>query len=602
MMNRIAHRGPDGNGSRIFSNAALGHTRLAIIDLTSGDQPMNSHDGRFCIIFNGEIYNYESLRSQLESKGHTFKSASDTEVIMEVYRAWGWQGFSRLRGMYAFAIWDQEHSTGVLARDPLGIKPLFIRKQANGEISFASEAKAILARRDVESKLNCGSLHLLMNFRYVPGNGSLFEGIEQLPAGGVKEWKAGGGLTDRKIPNPETDLGGASVLETLRDSVGAHFTADVEVGAYLSGGLDSAAVVALGKDLSPAPLRTFTLDVGDDPNEAKNAARTAALLGVENLQDHVECDLQDILPRLIWHLELPKINALQVSLLAKLTAAQVKVTLSGLGGDELFLGYNAHRIFFRAEQMHRATPSWLSGPLGGIGAKLMSVLQKQPWSESERALHMFHSLGNWPRVYGLLRNVWDNPELRSRIYGPRMLDCRLPDAYQTIENLWPESTHPVEAMASFEWQQKMVNDLLWQEDRVSMAEGLEVRVPFVDQVLAGKVGTLNLEDLMPGGKPKAYLRKTLAEVLPNEIFNRPKSGFQVDAASFFNQHLSDIADRLLSEDKIVEYGLFNPDFVREVRQYPDSKRFRWHYFLLYMMLMTHLWIDTFETDQWQHQS
>ncbi len=601
MMDRISHRGPDGNGSQIFSNAAFGHTRLAIIDLASGDQPMYSHDRRFCIIFNGEIYNYEDLRSRLASRGHTFRSSSDTEVIMELYRAWGWQGISQLRGMYAFAIWDEKRSIGLLARDPLGIKPLFVRKQADGSISFASEAKAIIARRGMRAELNCQNLHLLMNFRYIPANGSLFKHIEQLPPGCVHEWKLGVGLAERNIPAPETDCGNKGVLETLRDSVHAHFTADVEVGAYLSGGIDSAAVVALGREFSPAPLRTFTLDVGDDPSEARNAARTAELLGVENLRGRVADDLHDILPRLTWHLELPKINALQVSLLAKITAAQVKVALSGLGGDELFLGYNSHRILYRAEQLHGFTPAWLSESLGSIGAKMFSGLQRLPWSESERALNMLQALGNWPKVYGLLRNVWDSPALRHRIYGPRMLDCKLPGAYQTIEKLWPENSNPVEAMASFEWRHKMVNDLLWQEDRVSMAEGLEVRVPFVDRVLAGRVGFLGLEGLMPRGTPKAFLRKILAEILPDEVLCRPKSGFQVDAARFFNRHLSTLSERLLSDERIAEYGLFNPKFVQEVRRYPEGKRYRWHYFLLYLMLMTHLWVDIFETEQWQLQ-
>ena len=595
MIAAITHRGPDGHGTQITQHAALGHTRLSIIDLIGGDQPMSSHDGRYSIIFNGEIYNYQSLTTQLAARGHQFSSQSDTEVILELYRAYGIRGFDQLRGMYAFALWEHKKKRGFLVRDPLGIKPLFIKKNGEG-ISFASEAKAILARDKQQGVLDPASLHLLLNFRYLPGERSLFNGITQIEPGTILEWSPGADPKHHRI-HPQTHHQ-PSTLEALGESVSAHFTADVEVGAYLSGGVDSASIVSFGKHLVSNPLRTFTLQAGDDPNEAEYAARTADILGVNNIQGAIDTRLDETLAGLIWHLETPKINALQISQVAQLASQHVKVVLSGLGGDELFLGYNAHKILLQAANTANILPPFVSRAIGKMGAEVAKTFFKPAWGETERAFRMLQSLGNWPRVYGLLRNVWDNPKLRQLIYGPRMLDSALPDAFDLLEERWPDATDPITAMAEFEWRNKMVNDLLWQEDRCSMAVGLEVRTPFVDTTFASHVQSIARQKLMPGNRPKGYMKEVLSQHLPAEILNRPKSGFQVSAPDFYHQQLKSMGERLLSEEVIHRHGLFNPAFVRQVLSRPPKKGMRWHYFMLYFMLMSHLWIDVFETPQW----
>lgn len=595
MVHAIAHRGPDGNGLLIQKHAALGHARLAIIDIEGGNQPMSSPDGEVSIVFNGEIYNFNELRRQLLACGCTFRTASDTEVILQIYLREGSQGFSRLRGMYAFAIWDGRYDTGLLVRDPIGIKPLFIQENSQRELAFASEAKAILARDCLPGTLDEAALHLLFNFRYLPGNRSLFRGIRQLLPGHVLEWRPDGKIKEYAFPQPASALqADANILELLEESVASHFTSDVEVGAYLSGGIDSAVIVALGKRLGHSNLRTFTLKVGDDPNEAANAAETAQLLGVVNFQESCQSDLRETLPRLIWHLEIPKVNALQVSELARYTTRHVKVALSGLGGDELFLGYNAHRIMHLADLARQSIPNILSQLAASSAIRVTHMLPGPEWSEPVRMSLMLKALGNWPRVYGLLRNVWDCPEMRKQIYGPRLLDANLPDAFTVLESAWPDGHDPVAGMAKYEWREKMVNDLLWQEDRCSMAEGLEVRVPFLDTHLAATPHSLDRQILMPKGKLKGYLRKTLEEVLPVEILNRRKSGFQVNAPHFFHKNLSSLADELLSPERIQYHGLFNPKFIKQIRKYNPRQGLRWHYFILYLMLNTHLWIELFE--------
>ncbi len=597
MIRVIAHRGPDGQGSLLRGNAALGHARLAIIDIEGGAQPMSTADDGVAITFNGEIYNYAEVRKYLIQRGRRFRTHSDTEVILQLYEEEGWQGFSRLRGMYAFAIWDARQKLGLLARDPLGIKPLFLRAASNGDIEFASEAKAILARNHERGELDENSLHLLMNFRYLPGKRSLFRNIIQLSPGKVLQWQPTGKVREHTITLPSDDPP-ASTLDTLRDSVRVHFTADVEVGVYLSGGLDSASVTALAKDLGYHALRTFTLNIGDDPNEARNAARTAALLGVTNIQDHSIGNLSELLPKLVWHLELPKINAFQVNQLAKLASRHVKVALSGLGGDEIFLGYNAHRILHQAHRLASIVPAGVTRTAGRMGARSLTALPGISWSESERALRMLQSLGDWPRVYALLRNVWDTPAMRQALYGPRLLDQRLSDAFAEVAALWPADPDPVMAMAAFERQHKLVNDLLWQEDRASMAEGVEVRVPFVDVAVNAHFRTLKRETLMPSGHTKSYMRKILKPILPQEVMARPKSGFQIDAPFFFQQHLAAHCEQLLDDTKVLEVGLFNPTFIKQVRQRRARTGLRWHYFVLYLMIMAHLWVDVFERDLW----
>ena len=588
----LSHRGPDGQGHCLTGNAGLAHTRLSIIDLESGAQPMHSADGAVSIVFNGEIYNYRELRAMLSGRGQRFRTHSDTEVIIELYRAFGWRGFSRLRGMYAFALWDKTTQSGLLARDLYGIKPLFFRREADAGLSFGSEAKAILARGG-KVRLDPQALHLVLNFRYLPGERSMFAGIEQVPPATVLVWKPDGNVASHRIDAPAPT--GLAPLDALRESVALHCTADVEVGCYLSGGVDSATIACLARDAGNPGLRTFTVAFGDDPQEAANAARTAEQIGVGNRMSEAEPDPAEILPRLIRHLEVPKVNAFQVSCLASHAARHVKVALSGLGGDELFYGYEAHSILLHAANLHRlsgGTSAWFSRR----ALKLFSAATATPWTEPERAMRMAAAGGHWPRVYALLRNVWDSESMRRMVYGPRMLLADLPDAFDVLESHWPDEPDPVRAMTLYEWRHKMVNDLLWQEDRASMAEGLEVRVPFVDAGFAPGILAMQRSELMPGGARKAYMRQMVSSMLPRELLARPKSGFQVDSPSFVGDTLGRLVAANLSEEKVRHYGLFNADFVRRIVGLGLHRRYRWHYFMIYLMLATHIWIEQFDAE------
>ena len=597
MGDSIAHRGPDGEGFVCIDHANFAHRRLAILDLENGSQPMFDASHRCCIVYNGEIYNFRELRQQLADSGAAFRTHCDTEVILQLYLFEGIAGFSKLRGMYAFGLWDRQAQLGYLVRDPLGIKPLFFLQTSDGELVFASEAKAILARDNTTGSLDESQLHAVMNFRYIAGNGSLFRNISQLAPGTIMRWHMDGTVVTTSMTgcgDEEADAEQIPVLDSLRSSVLRHLVSDVEVGAYLSGGIDSATIVALANSLNPGSVRTFTVDAGDDPMEAEHARRTAQLLGVENLQQALAVDARAELARLIWHLEVPKVNSLQVLKVAQHASQHVKVALSGVGSDELFLGYNLYGIARALDLATSILPNGILNVGGAIAQVAVNTFSSIPWSEPWRLTEIAKQLPNWPHAYALIRNVWDTPDMRRRIYGPRLLDQPMPDPHQWLEEHWPKNSDPVLAIREFEWQHKMVNDLLWQEDRCSMAMGLEVRVPFVDQDLKGALWRLDRNTLMPKGRKKGLLKQSVASLLPGEILDRPKSGFQVDAAAFFESQLSTLADEFLSKDYTQTVGLFNPGFIQRVRALPRVKATRWHYFMLYLMLGVHLWVEIYE--------
>ena len=584
----LAHRGPDGRGWVRLGHAGLAHTRLAVIDPAGGVQPMRSVDGLASIVFNGEIYNYRELRDSLLREGCILATHSDTEVVLALYQRGGVAALSQLRGMYAFALWDERQQQGVIARDPIGIKPLFMAREGDGTLRFASEAKAIVAQRPGGAALDAAALHLLLNFRYIAGDSSLFAGISQLPAGTAAIWTRDGSLRTQRLPPP----GGESrpLTELLADSVRAHLTSDVPVGVYLSGGIDSATVAALALRAGTR-LPAFTLAVGDDPAEARNAASSARLLGLESTVSELLAPRPGELLRLLWHLEAPKINAFQSSRIAALARTRVKVVLSGLGGDELFYGYNAHRWMHRARQLR---PAAVVRRLGQLAMPWLDSLAGAPYSEGWRAGAVLASAGDWPHVYGLFRNLWDSPRMRRWLYGPRMLDQVLPDAWEWLHAQWPSEPDPLRAMAAFEWQHKMVNDLLWHEDRASMAHGLEVRVPFADARLASGVALLQRDGPAAAELGKRRLRAAAREWLPADIMDRPKSGFQLDAPGLLAGALAGELDEWLSPERVRTLGMFDPKAVAALRALPARGRYRWHYFLLWQMVQVHQWLALFE--------
>ncbi len=589
MLTAIAHRGPDDRGIRMFPEAAIGHVRLSIIDITGGAQPM-ALNNRWHISYNGEVYNFPELKLNEEKNGTIFRGNSDTEVVLHLLANCGIEGLKRLRGMFALALWDNERQEALLARDRMGIKPLYYCNY-KGRLYFASEIKALLAALPYRPELDKNSLHLLLNFRYIPGESTMFAGIKHLAPGHCLKWTADGIKILSWSPQ-KTVTGPKSPEElalTLRQAVKRQLVSDVPLGGYLSAGIDSATILALSETSYP----TFTINTGDSPAEAAGAARTAAIFHSPNLQQDVNPEMNAILYRLIWHLEVPKVNGLQTALVARLAKSKVKVALSGLGGDEIFLGYNIHAWM----SMIHGLPPGLSAVAKFLGKKATAVCPAPlvNGEEIRRSLFLAANLGNWSRCYGILRNVWDSTAIRNAVYGQEMLKAETDNAFRLLEDMWPrDEPDPVMATANFELKQKMVNDLLLQEDRLSMAFGLESRVPFLDEDLVDCAMAMGRNRLMRNGEKKGLLKHLAHQWLPEEIIKRPKSGFQIPIHKFYPEKLSGICKKILTRRRLQEDGLFNPDFVEKIINARPHKLLRWHYFLLYLILGTTIWIDIFQ--------
>lgn len=439
-----------------------------------------------------------------------------------------------------------------------------------------------------------------MNFRYLPGQFSLFDGVSQLKPGEILTWTSDSMKTSSFTP---TYAPFESLSDAIEDSFTAHLVADVPIATYLSGGVDSALVTSFAAAHSTDTIHSYTLSIGDDPLESQNARETAQHIGVtHHIHDPAPISRESF-RRLIWHLEVPKVNAYQSHQLASLVSGKQKVVLSGLGADELFTGYNIHEIVCWAERFRP-----LSGLAGLVSSPLKLLLGRlesaDMWSEKSRAIDMLALSHDLPFVYAQIRNVWDSPKLREQIYGPRMLDQKLDSSLNYIRENMPSEGSYLERVLRYETQEKLVNDLLWQEDRCGMSQGIEVRVPFVDAPLASHLKSYSAMDLMPKRQKKFLLKQYASKALPANVLSRPKSGFQVDSSAFFNDYLSDLADTYLSEEYVKKMGLFNPDFIASIRALPAKKKYRWHYFMLYMMLGAHVWLEMFEapepSGQWKN--
>ncbi|MBU0482278.1 MAG: asparagine synthase (glutamine-hydrolyzing) [Proteobacteria bacterium] len=610
MLNMIAHRGPDGRDLKIFDGAGLGHVRLAIIDIDGGRQPMATTDERYWMSYNGELYNYREIRKTLQNRGVKFKTNSDTEVVLNAFALDGIQAVKVFRGMFSLAVWDNHDKEGFLIRDRYGIKPLYYGLQ-NNRFFFASEIKAIVGALNTTPDLDLKSLHMLMNFRYIPGEKTFFRDINHLPPGHFLHWTTVGfSIKKWAIEPPPTpkNIPADSCRELLETAVRRQLVCDVPLGSYLSAGIDSATILALslkGAATPPIAFPTFTIRTGDSPLEGHQAATTARIFGVSNIQEEFDDDLEGNLHRMIWHLEVPKVNAYQSAMVARLASKNVKVALSGLGGDEIFLGYNIHKFLHNLTTLRQYLPDFLFKVAGKTIHKTFSHpgLRTEEFSRGGQVLE---SLPDFSRAYGILRNVWDSPTERTRIYGERMLSQDLPDMFDFLKSKWPEGDDQVKNCADFELEHKMVNDLLLQEDRLSMAFGLEVRVPFLDEDLAGALSALPSSTRIPGGKLKKLMKDTVSAWVPKTVLNRPKSGFQIPVHLLFESHLKPLAHKYLPRERLEKEGLFNPRFVNNIMRAKPSPRLRWHYFLLYLMIGTNIWIDVFQnnsqTPQWSKKN
>jgi asparagine synthase (glutamine-hydrolysing) len=577
MMAAMPYRGPDGDGRICFEpdGIALGHRRLSILDLSSaGAQPMASDDQQFWLIHNGEVYNYLEIRRDLQALGWKFRSGTDTEVVLAAYQQWGAACVERFMGMYAFAIWDRAKRELFAARDRLGIKPLYFTETAGGGLLFASEVKAILAVRGGRGEVDVPLIDAYMDFGYVPGEDTLHRGIRRLLPGHTLRWSGG-----RTVVSNYWDLrfgqDGArsqvsleeSITRTnqlLSESVALHLRSDVPLGVFLSGGLDSSAVVALLSREVRRNLNTFSVawDFGPDYDETPYAREVARAFGTDHHEIRVTPQqFRDFLPDFIWHMDEPVTEAAAISLyyVSKLARERVVVCLSGEGSDELFAGYDFYTYNLAIERARR----WLGGGifrgLAQLAARVRRLakfrkyldLAGRPLSERYRGISSYEPA--------------DKRALYSSGFAARTAQgAERCGAF--IEGLFAYSRDwdPLSRMLHFDTKTWLVDDLLIKADRMSMATSIELRVPFLDHRLVEHAASLPSDFKIRRGDTKFILKRCLAGQLPPGILRRRKMGFPTPLKIMLRGPLFDYARDLLLSRPAIERGYFERGAVEKL--------------------------------------
>ena len=553
----LAHRGPDSDGTFVDGGVGLAARRLSIIDLDTGDQPIANEDGSVVVVQNGEIYNYEELTHELVRAGHRFRTHGDTEVIVHAYEEWGTSFAERLRGMFAIAIWDGRERRLVLARDRYGIKPLYYRTQ-DDRIAFASELRA-LPRDDID----LDAVEAFLAFNSVPAPLSIFQGTRKLPPGHLLLWDGGVELQRFSRPAPTADTrteDEAELVEELRarlrDSVRAHLVSDVPVGVLLSGGVDSCTLAALAAEESEEPLRTFSIGFEERSfDELADARLVAERYGTVHRELVLRPDAALLLPALADAFDEPfaDSSALPTYLVSRLAAEDVKVALSGEGGDELFGGYYTYAADLFAQRF------------GGLASAVRPLVERLPTSTSKasfdyrakrfvRAAHLpaLERHHGWKEIF--------SADARAELTGRR-------SAFDPVDLLRARFTETEGApllarLQDVDLGTYLVDDLLVKTDRASMAHSLEARVPFLDTVVAGFALALPTRHKVRGLSKKRLLRKAAEPLLPARIVHGRKRGFSIPAAAWLAGELEPFARDTLAADVLRRQGFFRHETVR----------------------------------------
>jgi asparagine synthase (glutamine-hydrolysing) len=605
MMAALKHRGPDDDGLWQSAGVCLGHQRLSIIDLKTGHQPIRNEDRTIWIVFNGEIYNFRELRNELEAKGHRFYTRTDTEVIIHLYEESGPSSFIRLNGIFVFALWDERQRCALLVRDRFGVKPLHY--YWNGEtLRFSSEIKGLLSDPSLPRQLNPQALHDFLNLRYIPGEQTLFTNIFRLAPAHFLKWCDGKislnrywALSAEEKHDVSPDAWAETIRDLLSQAVRRQLVSDVPLGIYLSGGLDSSSLVAAATKCLNTSVQTFTLGFNEPTDEIGDARMVAEHFHTDHHEMTLNADPLHYLPEVIWHVEEPKVNILQGYLLSRFARSRVKVILNGLGGDELFAGYDIHRYIGALQGLHRWIPGFIArGPLEWISRAAYSLQDTNDafrWHEHRLGIQWISSLGRPARHYALLRNAWDyNPGISERIYGPALRELAMRPVETCFEPYFQNNGRTtLTQVLRAEFETKMVNDFLLGEDRVSMAHGLEVRVPYLDHELVNLAWQIPATLKLHWGHGKFIFKKAVDSWLPKPIMQKKKWGFTFSSYHQYQKDLKIVAEAILTPERVRDAGWFNYSWIRAVLDYPPHFRLRWHYFMLWMMVGFEIWRQMF---------
>ena len=608
MTDAITHRGPDDQGTWIRRDqvdgqgrrygTALGFRRLSIIDLQGAAQPMGNEDGRVQLVFNGEIYNYKSLRLRLEGSGHRFATDGDGETIVHLYEDQGTDCFAHLNGMFAIAIWDSVRKRLILARDRIGQKPLYYAVTGD-RLVFGSELKTIAAVDGICNEIDPAAIDEFLTYQYIPYPGTIWKGVRKLPPAHYAVFDKDGLKIEPywdMDPKAERVIGRQRASEELRellgDSVKLRLQSDVPLGSFLSGGIDSSLITALAQRVSSQPIRTFSIGFPiADFDETHHAAEVAKHLGTKHTRFEVQPNAVEIIDKLVWHYDEPfgDSSAVPTWYLSELTRSEVTVALAGDGGDELFAGYERYKALQLSHRLSRLFPLHR---MPGIG-----LVQRLPDSNKRRSIvrrakRFLEALGQ-PEARRYLNWLQIFPEsLRADLYTDDFVE-QLPgeDPFEFLEDMWgrTQGRDLITRASISDLFTYLPCDLCTKVDIASMAHSLEVRQPMLDHRVVEFAASLPVELKYHSGRGKQLLRDAFGDLIPSSIFTRPKMGFGIPIGAWFRKELKGFVEETLLADDAKLTPYFRPETVRRLVQEHTSMENN-HGYRLWNLLILETWL------------
>jgi asparagine synthase (glutamine-hydrolysing) len=575
MRDVLHHRGPDDAGVFVDRNVGLGHRRLSIVDVAHGAQPMFNGDRSCAIVYNGEVYNHADYRDELQNKGYEFQNHSDTETIVHLYEAYGLDCVDHLRGMFAFAIWDRSKQELFIARDRFGVKPLYYVHDREGNLFFASEIKALIEAGAVKPEVNLNALPDQFANHGTSGDETLFRGVKRLLPGHTLVWKDGSinirRFWDLSFEPKNDDRSDREYVEEWRDlfrqSVELRLMADVPLGMFLSGGIDSSAIAAMMSTMTKDPIKTFSVGFRErEANELEYARLVAQKFGT----DHHEITITpeqffEALPNLVWHEDEPIgfVASVPLYFVSKLAADHVKVVLTGEGSDETLAGYGRYQkaltLLNYGEKYESMTPTFLRNAVRGGVATLPTALNRKLnrtflSRETDIESLFFDNFSVFPR------------SMQSQMFSRRTRENIVDLDPYTRQNAWIDGCDADDLLDKLLYAdtKTYLHELLMKQDQMSMAASIESRVPFLDHKLVEYTARMPRQMKLRGGTTKWILREAMKGILPDEILERPKMGFPVPVGSWFRGKFKHIVDEYVLGDRTRNRGIFDEEYIRSL--------------------------------------
>lgn len=597
MANTLRHRGPDGSGSFLSGPVGLGHRRLSIIDLEGGSQPLSNEDSSLQVVFNGEIYNFIELRAELQKAGHQFKTLSDTEVIVHGYEQWGVDCVTHFNGIFAFALWDDKQRRLFLARDHLGVKPLYYARFGSRFV-FGSEIKPLILNNPDAKEMDLASLSELFTFRYVPSPRTLFKGISKLPPGHCMVVNENGITQSRFWKRPPTHRQGTNeneAIETyqslLEDAIRLQLRSDVPVGLFLSSGVDSGALLAIMRQHLSGPIHTFTIgfEGGQRTNETDDARHLARMFDAKHTEMIIgPADYEKYFERYMGDIEEPVGNetAAAFYFVSMLASRQVKVALTGQGADEPWAGYQRY-VGVKLSEYYRRLPRYLTD--GVIKKAVLALPGNERLKRGVVSLNESETLTRFGKIYSFF-----SADMKAHLFQDWVKDDLARRGYEPVDVLAPlqqevQQLDPVSQMLYIDTRASLPDDLLMVNDKTSMANSLEARVPFLDYRLVEFIESLPAHYKLRFLTGKYLHKKAIEKWLPDSVVYRPKKGFDNPIKHWLREKMQSYVDECLFSGESCIRQFFNVDYVRRMVELHKQKKENYmrHLYLLISLEMWH---------------